>query len=113
MSERIDRTEGESLLGNQGKIVVIDEDYQMKPGDINIRVDSTGNTVDLTLPSKAEAVNKMYFIHAPDGDDNDVSVIEKENDTEISTYGDLNDENNTLLLYCSGYKWIVLESDLT
>jgi len=113
MSERIDRIEGESLLGNQGKILVITDDHEMRPGDTNIRANSVDNTIDIVLPSKAEAVNKMYFIHAPEGNTYDVSVIERENATEISTYGDLDDDDNTLLLYCSGYKWIVLESDLT
>lgn len=116
--DRIDRIESESLMGNQGRVLNIAltatvPTYQMKPGDTNIRVTSTeaDGTGIIYLPSKAEAMGKTYYICAPTGATaGDISVAEKENETEITTYGDLDADDDHVFLYCDGTVWRVLKS---
>ena len=87
--------------------------YQMKPHDhCVIVVSGTGadDTGIITLPGKAEASGMFYFISAPTGlAGDDVSVYEKESGSEYAGFdtddGDLNADDDFLMLYCTGVKW--------
>jgi hypothetical protein len=108
-----ERVHGEQWLGLSGPVVVVTAaTYQMKATDRVVWGNAASNTVDITLPSKVEAAGKIYCIAAVDVS-NDVSVIEKENATEITTYGDLDTVEDVVLLYCTGREWAVIWSSIT
>ncbi len=105
MSERArSRVHSETLT--ETTIKYVSEDYQMKAGDRVVFVDSTDDAVDIKLPPMAEAVGKFYFIQAPVGATNDVSVLDHETGTEISTYGDMDADDDHALFFCTGRAWI-------
>ena len=87
--------------------------YQMKPGDHCIcAVSSAADDAGIiTLPSKGEAAGKFYFIYAPTGAaGGDISLYDKETGAEITTYGDMDADDDHLLLFCDGRNWrMVLE----
>lgn len=83
----------------------ISEDYSMRPGDYVIIADSSAAAVTITLPSKAQACGKFYYICAPSGASFDVSVNDKEAGTEISTYGDMDADDDHAIFFCDGRKW--------
>lgn len=88
-------------------------DYSMKPGDFQIVADSSAAAVVITLPAMAEAIpGQVYTIYAPSGASFDVSVNIKETATEISTYGDLDADGDTVSVVCSGLTWVVVGSVL-
>ena len=87
--------------------------YSMKPGDFQVIADSSDGAVVITLPAMAEAVpGRVYTVYAPSGASNDVSVNIKETATEISTYGDLDADGDTISVVCSGLSWVVVGSVL-
>lgn len=96
--------EGQQLRALVPGIRYISADYSMKAGDKNIVADSSSGAVVLTLPSKAEAIGGFYYIEAPSGASNDVSVFDKESGSEISD-GDMDADDDHLILYCSGRLW--------
>ena len=93
-----------------------DTTYQMRVSDtVLIVVSGTGEdaTGIVTLPSLAEATGKTYFINAPTGSTgDDVSVYEKETGSELSTYGDLDADDDFVYLLSDGQAWRVIASQL-
>lgn len=82
--------------------------YQMKPSDQNIiAVSSAADAAAIiTLPSIAEACGKFYCIVAPTGAaGGDISVYEKETGAELTTYGDMDADDDWVILYSDGRKW--------
>lgn len=82
--------------------------YAMKAGDTCII--ATSEAADaagiITLPSKAEAVGKFYYICAPTGAaGGDISVYDKEAGSEISTYGDMDADDDHAIFYTDGRLW--------
>ena len=85
--------------------------YQMKPGD-NVLVATSAaadNAGIVTLPSLAEALGQFYHISAPTGaTGGDISLVEKENATEITTYGDMDADGDNVILFAAPTAWIVV-----
>lgn len=82
--------------------------YQMRIGDtVIIAISSANDAVAIiTLPSLAESVGKFYFVSAPTGATaGDISLYEKETGAELSTYGDLDADDDHVLLFSDGQKW--------
>ena len=100
------RTHGEAL-GWRG-VKNVSEDYTMKAGDHVVYVDSTSAAVEITLPPYSEAAGQFYFIQAPVGATNDVSVLINETATELATYGDMDANNDHALFFCTGRAWITV-----
>jgi len=94
-----------------------DTTYQMRVSDtVLIVISGTGEdaTGIVTLPSLAEAVGKFYFISAPTGSTgNDVSVYEKETGSELTTYGDLDTDDDHVILFSDGTKWRIALNGIT
>lgn len=84
--------------------------YSMKPSDRILIVDTTdagGDAVAIvTLPSLAEAVGKFYYICAPVGaTGGDLSLYEKETGSELATHGDMDADDDHLILFSTGKEW--------
>jgi hypothetical protein len=94
-----------------GQVTRLSEDASLKPEQQYVIADSTDETVAVTLPAKAEAAGKFYFIYAPVGATNDVSILDKEAGTEI-TGGDLDADEDYALLFCTGYSWLLVGTSL-
>ena len=117
MEDRIHRLNAEQkgLLSGYGQIVYVAltatvPTYQMKVTDQVVSATSTeaDATGIVTLPSLAEAFGKFYYIEAPTGASaGDISVYEKETGAEISTYGDLDADNDFVILFSTGKAWKV------
>jgi hypothetical protein len=87
--------------------------YQLLPGDTCvIAITALADAAAIiTLPSKAEAVGKIYYINAPTGATaGDISVYDKEAGSEIATYGDLDADDDWCLYFCDGINWKILKS---
>jgi len=85
----------------------------MRPGDFMVIAESAGGAVVVTLPAKSEAIPGMvYTIYAPAGATQDVSVNDKETAAEVTTYGDLDKNGDTLAVVCTGETWVVVGSVL-
>jgi hypothetical protein len=87
--------------------------YNMSPMDFCIHAISSADDAAgiIYLPSKAEAAGGIYYITAPTGaTGGDISVTEKENATEITTYGDLDADGDWCIYICDGINWKVLKS---
>lgn len=85
--------------------------FQMKASQHHIIATSAeaDATAIVKLPSKAEAVGQFYYIEAPTGATaGDISVYDKEAGTEITTYGDLDADDDHVLFYCTGTKWLMI-----
>lgn len=117
--DRQSRIEGESNrdLGRLPKMLTLDTTdgltYQMKPSDNVLFVDTTnagGDAVAIvTLPSLVESVGQLYFIQAPVGaTGGDLSVYEKETGAELTTYGDMDADNDHAIFYSTGQVWLTL-----
>jgi hypothetical protein len=84
---------------------------QLKPGEqvliINAHTRTDGVCI-VTLPSKAEAVGRAYYVclktYTGTGT-GDVSVYDKESATEITTYGALAATDDFAIYFCDGRKW--------
>ena len=82
--------------------------YQMRVGDLVLIATSAASdgVAIVTLPSLAEAVGKFYFISAPTGAaGGDISLHEKETGTELATNGDMNADDDHLILFSDGQAW--------
>ena len=82
--------------------------YQMRVSDTVLIAISSGADAAgiITLPSLAEAVGKFYFISAPTGaTGGDISLYEKETGAELTTYGDLDADDDHVILFSDGTKW--------
>lgn len=87
--------------------------YKMKPTDQVIIATSSESdgTALITLPSKAEAVGRIYSILAPTGaSGGDISVYDKESGSEWTTEGDLDADADNLICFCNGKAWVALNS---
>ena len=85
----------------------ISADTTLKAGDNLVFVDSSAAAVEVTLPPKAEAAGKFYFIQAPSGVTFDVSVLDYELGTELSD-GDMDADDDHALYFCTGQAWITI-----
>jgi len=112
-----DRVHKEQLInqssGGPGIKWVTDTTYSMKATDHLVVADSTDNVVAVTLPAMSEAIGKFYCVEAPEGASNDVSVLIKETGSEISTFGDLDADDDWTLFYCTGRQWVAVGSSIT
>lgn len=82
--------------------------YQMKPGDHVVHATSTeaDGTGIIYLPSIAEAAGKFYYICAPTGATaGDISLYIKETGAELTTNGDMDADDDHILLFCDGKNW--------
>jgi len=111
---RIALRENDASLANVPKHLTLDSTtstYQMKRGDHVISAVSSvadGSAI-ITLPSLAEACGEFYFIVAPTGaTGGDISVYEKETGAELTTYGDLDADNDHVLLFAGPSAWRVV-----
>jgi hypothetical protein len=110
------RVSGESFAANNNNIKMIHFDsdleaYQLKANETIVH--ATSENADaaavLTLPSKAEMTGKMVYICATTGHTGgDISVYDKESGSEISTYGNLNADDDHVIFFCDGRNWRVL-----
>jgi hypothetical protein len=92
-------------------IVAGNTPYQIKPHEqvIIAVTDLADASAILTLPSKAEAAGKFYYICGPTAATaGDLSIYDKEAGTEISTYGDMDADDDHAIFFCDGRKWRVV-----
>jgi hypothetical protein len=114
--ERINQETMDGMTGNNFKLVALTATvptYQMKATDTCIRATSTeaDATGIITLPSKAEAAGKFYYINAPTGATaGDISLYVKETATELTTVGDMDADDDWVMLFCDGYNWRTITS---
>lgn len=84
--------------------------YQMKPYEQNIRAITalSDAAAIIILPSVGEAAGKFYYICAPTGAAaGDISVYEHETGAELATYGDLDADDDYVILFSDGVVWRV------
>lgn len=84
--------------------------YSMKPSDRILIVDTTDAGGDgvaiVTLPSLADAVGKFYYVCAPVGaTGGDLSLYEKETGAELATNGDMDADDDHIVLFSTGKEW--------
>ena len=116
--ERVRRIDSETRMGLADPPLMISltaasPTYQMKPSDTVVIVDTTSAGDDgvakITLPSLAESVGKFYYIKAPVGaTGGDLSVLDKESATEITTYGDMDADGDDAIFFSTGLAWITV-----
>jgi hypothetical protein len=110
------RVDGESFIdrNNNVKFIHFDADmtsYQLKPHETIVHATSENADASaiLTLPSKAEMAGKMVYICATTGaTGGDISVYDKEAGSEITTYGDMDADDDHVLFFCDGVNWRVV-----
>jgi hypothetical protein len=119
MERRVERINSDMLdsgRGFNGLVVTLTAaapTYQMKAVDQNIRAISSADDAAgiITLPSMAEAAGKFYYINAPTGAaGGDISLYVKETATELTTVGDLDADDDWVMLFCDGYHWRTITS---
>ena len=114
MSERTFRNGNADSLSTTMKCLSLsatDATYSMKPGDTAISAVSSGDdgVAIITLPALAEAYQAFYYIEAPTGaTGGDISLYEKETGAELSTYGDLDADDDHVILYPGKSAWRVV-----
>lgn len=119
MERRVERINSDMLDSSRGfnglviNLTTAVPTYQMKAVDQNIR--ATSDVADasgiITLPSMAEACGKFYYINAPTGAaGGDISLYVKETATELTTVGDLDADDDWVMLFCDGYHWRTITS---
>lgn len=87
--------------------------YYLKPGEnCVIAITALDDAAAIIyLPAVAEAAGKHYYICAPTGATaGDISVYDKESGGEITTYGDLDADDDWILFFSDGVNWRVLKS---
>jgi len=85
--------------------------YQMRVSDTILIITSaaTAGVGIVTLPSLAEAVGKFYFLSGPSAaTTDDVSIYEKETESELTTYGNFATDDDHVILFSDGQKWRVV-----
>ena len=95
------------IVPTAAEIVAVVGTYTLKAGDNLVFVDSALAAMTITLPPKAEAAGKFYFIQAPSGVTNDVSIFDYELGTEHAD-GDMDAANDHALYFCTGQAWITI-----
>lgn len=111
-----ERVNLETFKDSNNKLTMIHFDadltsYQIKPYEqiIHATSENADGSAILTLPSKALAAGKFYYISAATGATaGDISVYDKEAGAEITTYGDLDADDDHVLLFCDGIQWRVV-----
>lgn len=107
------RVNAETLLASGNKIVRVNlttasPTYSMKPGDNIVHAISAAadNAGIVTLPSVAEAAGRFYCIVAPTGaSGGDISLYVKETGAELTTNGDMDADDDHILLFSDGVNW--------
>lgn len=82
--------------------------YSMKVTDhIIIAVSSEADGAGIVyLPPVSEAAGQFYYISAPTGATaGDISLYIKETGAELDTNGDLDADDDHILLFSDGYNW--------
>ena len=118
MSNRQNRIDGETFTGISGVVplyLTIDADntsYQMNVNEqIIIAITALSDAAAIIiLPSVAEAAGRFYFLRAPTGSTaGDISIYEKETGAEYAGQdtddGDLDADNDFVLLFSDGNRW--------
>lgn len=87
--------------------------YSMKVSDFVLIVDTTGVSSDgtaiVTLPGLGECAGSLFYICAPVGAaGGDLSLYEKETGAELATYGDLDADDDHVILFSTGKEWRVV-----
>lgn len=89
-----------------GKFLAVDnEDVTLGVNDQVVEVASNTDAVTITLPFVSDVPGKMFFINAPDGNTNTVTV--QDNDESHDWKGDysLDANDDHLALISDGRKW--------
>jgi len=107
MSQRARTRSLDETLPEGGIKWVDNEDATLLAGDHIVYVKSATAAVSIILPPMAEATGKFYWIQAPDGVTNKVTVKDYESETEITTYGAMDANDDAALFYCTGIDWVV------
>ena len=108
---------------------IVDSDARVKPLRLTITAANTPYQLKLTdnvviattalddaaaiiyLPSVAEAVGRYFYVNAPTGATaGDISVYQIESLAEVTTYGDLDADDDWCIYYSSGLAWKILKS---
>jgi hypothetical protein len=82
--------------------------YYLKPGEqVVIATTALADAAAIIyLPSVAEAAGKSYYICAPTGaTGGDISVYDKESGAEITTYGDMDADDDHAIFFSDGRSW--------
>jgi hypothetical protein len=105
-------TDLEALTGGKPKFITLTAavpTYTMQPNDQCITIYSSADDAAgiLYLPFMADAAGKYYYINAPTGAAaGDISIYTSEGTAaEFTTYGDLDADDDWVILYCDGRKW--------
>jgi len=117
MDDRVKRIDGESWKGNASggsgitviNLTTASPTYQMKPSDTVVYAYSAAADAIgiITLPSLAESAGQHYFIIAPTGATaGDISLYEKETGAELAINGDMDADNDHLILFSTGISWL-------
>lgn len=110
-----DRVNGETYLDANNGLTILSFDsdltsYQLKPFQQVVHAVSANadGSAIIYLPSKAQAAGKFYYICATTGaTGGDISVYDKEAGTEITTYGDMDADDDHAIFFCDGRNWRV------
>ena len=113
MTDRMRRVDGETLAGGifVKTLTTASPTYQMKPEDKLCQfISSAADAIAIvTLPSLGESAGNFYYIQAPTGaTGGDISLYEKETGAELATNGDMDADNDDLLLFSTGKEWFTI-----
>ena len=97
-------------LQHRAKVKFIDENTELGVNDQVVEVDSSSNTVEVKLPNITEAIGRMYFITAPSGGTNNVTVKDLD-DTTIWTDIVLGSDDDRICVISDGRMWWVLTQE--
>lgn len=92
----------ESLVANPLATPPLVE-YQMKPGDVRMHVDTTLGAMTLYTPPMSTVLDIPYTVVARTGSINPVTIVHKESGAVLAT---LNADNAYVLWYCTGVHWL-------
>jgi len=88
----------------------------LRPGNQCIFVDSTDAAVEITMPDMAEAVGNIISIYVGTLG-SDVSVLTNETGDELDTdsdgAGDLDEDEDVSVFYCTGHLWVTLYTNVS
>ena len=84
----------------------------LRPGNQSIIVNSTDGAVNITLPDMAEAAGNIISITAATLV-SDISVLINETGGEVASGGDLDEDEDVSVFYCTGREWVVLYTNVS
>lgn len=93
-------------------LVVDNADTTLSVHQQVVTVATDSAETDITLPGVAEAVGKMYSVHAPNGTTNSC-IVQDANDSIGWADQTIAVNDGFVLVYSDGRIWHVLNSDLT